>query len=196
MTVPPHRGQRPTASRVEGNRTALPSTGRQVSTSSRSMAAISSMKSPGASVPRSTSFSRCSHSAVSVGDCNCSGSTVMSAVPRGVGRRETVFFALFRSTKPADTSFSRIAARVGGVPMPCLSASSGISSLPAISMAESRESSVWCLGGVVLPDLTWAAATGSVCPSVSPSGPLPASASAVCAYTFQPGDRTDLHLTV
>ena len=120
----------------------------------------------------------------------------MRAVPRGVGRRETVFFAFFRSTKPADTSFSRMVARVAGVPMPCLSASSGISSLPAVSMAESRESSVWCLGGVVLPVLILAAATGSVCPSVSLSGPVPTSASAVCACTFQPGDRTSFHLAV
>jgi hypothetical protein len=40
------------------------------------------------------------------------------------------------------TSFSMIAALVAGVPSPFRSASSGISSLPAFSMAESKVSSV------------------------------------------------------
>ena len=66
-----------------------------------------------------------------------------------------------------DTNFSKIPARVAGVPSPLRSASSGISSFPAVSIAESKVSSVKCLGGVVLPSLTAAPATGSAWPSVS-----------------------------
>ena len=57
------------------------------------------------------------------------------------------------------------AARVAGVPNPFLSASSGISSLPAVSMADKSVSSVKCLGGVVLPSLTAQEETESDCPS-------------------------------
>ena len=45
-------------------------------------------------------------------------------------------------TKPICTSFSRIAARVAGVPSPLRSASSGISSAPARSIADRSVSSV------------------------------------------------------
>ena len=45
-------------------------------------------------------------------------------------------------TSPACTSFSRIPARVAGVPRPLRLASSGISSTPAVSIAASRLSSV------------------------------------------------------
>ena len=71
-----------------------------------------------------------------------------------------------------------------------------LSSIPIHSLRSQNITSVWCLGGVVLPVLILAAATGSVCPSVSLSGPVPTSASAVCACTFQPGDRTSFHLAV
>ena len=123
------------------------------------MAVIPSMKLSGSISPRSISFKRCSHSAVSCGDWSCSGSTVISAVPVDVGRRFTTFLDFLRSTKPEDTSFSMIPERVAGVPMPLRSASSGISSLPALSIADSSVSSVKCLGGVVLPVLTAASDT-------------------------------------
>ena len=46
------------------------------------------------------------------------------------------------AANPAATSFSMIAARVAGVPSPFRSASSGVSSLPAFSIADRRVSSV------------------------------------------------------
>ena len=49
---------------------------------------------------------------------------------QGRGEKGGGFLCFFRSTKPADTSFSRAEARVAGVPIPRRSASSGISSLP------------------------------------------------------------------
>ena len=100
------------------------------------------MKSFGASSPRSTCFKRCSHSAVSSGDCRDSGSTVMSAVPVAVGIRDAILRDFLRSAKPEETSFSRIPARVAGVPMPLRSASSGISFAPAFSMLDRSVSSV------------------------------------------------------
>ena len=69
--------------------------------------------------------------------------------------------------RPVATSFSMTAALVAGVPNPFLSASSGISSLPAVSIADRSVSSVNCLGGVVLPSLTAQEETGSDCPSES-----------------------------
>ena len=51
------------------------------------------------------------------------------------------------------TSFSMIPARVAGVPRPFRSTSSGISSAPAVSIAESSVSSVKCFGGEVFPSL-------------------------------------------
>ena len=91
----------------------------------------------------------------------------MSAVPVTVGSRLVIFLGFLRSTKPEDTSFSMIPERVAGVPMPLRSASSGISSLLAFSIAASSVSSVKCLGGVVFPVLTDAADTESVCCSVT-----------------------------
>ena len=118
----------------EGNSTAAPGTGWYVFTSSSTIAAIPAMKSSGDSSPRSTSPSRCSQSAVSRGDCRTSGRTVTRELPAWVGSRLVIFLAFFRSTSPVDTSFSRIAARVAGVPMPFRSASSGISPAPAVSI--------------------------------------------------------------
>ena len=118
------------------------------------MALIPAMKSSGASSPRSISPSRYSHSAVRRGDCSCSGNTVIRDTASWDGMSCTVFLLFFRSKKPVETSFSRIPARVAGVPRPLRSASSGISSFPAVSIAESSVSSVKCLGGVVLPSLT------------------------------------------
>src|SRR5699024_1673754 len=96
------------------------------------------------------------------GDCSCSGNTVIRDTASWDGMSCTVFLLFLRSKKPVETSFSRIPARVAGVPRPLRSASSGISSFPAVSIAESSVSSVKCLGGVVLPSLTVAPERGSV----------------------------------
>ena len=112
--------------------------------------------------PRSISLKRCSHSAVSRGDCSCSGRTVIRDTASLDGMSCTAFLLFFRSKKPVDTSFSRIPARVAGVPRPLRSASSGISFDPAVSIAESSVSSVKCLGGLVLPSLTAKLERGSV----------------------------------
>ena len=105
------------------------------------------MNSSGESSPRSTCCKRYSHSAVRSGDWSCSGSTVMRETPVWAGTRLTAFFARLRSTKPVATSFSMMAARVAGVPSPFRSASSGISSLPAFSIADRRVSSdTFCQG--------------------------------------------------
>ena len=131
------------------------------------MAVISAMKSSGVSSPRSISPSRYSHSAVSSGDCSCSGRTVIREMASWDGKSCTVFLLFLRSRKPEETNFSKIPARVAGVPSPLPSAASGILSFPAVSIAESSVSSVKCLGGVVLPSLTAAPVTGSSWPSVS-----------------------------
>ena len=102
------------------------------------MERIPSMNSPGSASPFATAERRCSHSAVSMGEVNASGNTVTRLIPAFVGIR----FLPLRSTKPAATSFSMMAALVAGVPKPFRSASSGISSLPAFSIAESKVSSV------------------------------------------------------
>ena len=128
------------------------------------------MKSSGDSFPCSTCFSRFSHSAVSSGDCSISGRTVMRELPSWVGIRLVTFLAFFRSTKPEDTSFSRMLARVAGVPMPLRSTSSGISSTPAVSMLFRIVSSVKCRGGVVLPSFTRASFTVKVASWDRPSG--------------------------
>ena len=125
------------------------------------MAVISAMKSSGASSPRSISPSRYSHSAVSSGDCSCSGRTVIKESASWDGRSCTVFLLFFRFRKPVETNFSKIPARVAGVPSPLRSASSGISLAPAVSIAARSVSSEKCLGGLVLPSLTAAPATGS-----------------------------------
>ena len=131
------------------------------------MVLIPSRNSSGASCPCSISPRRYSHSAVKSGDCSCSGRTVIRETASWEGRSCTVFLLFFRSRKPADTSFSKIPARVAGVPRPFRSASSGISSFPAVSIADNRVSSVKCWGGLLLPSLTIAAETERVCPSVS-----------------------------
>ena len=152
------------------------------------------INSSGESSPRSTCCKRYSHSAVRSGDWSCSGSTVMRETPVWAGTRLTAFFALLRSTKPVDTSFSMMAARVAGVPKPFRSASSGVSSLPAFSIADRRVSSVKCLGGVVLPSFTAASVQSNTCPSDS-SGSA-ASRFSCARYRFQPVSRTVLPLAV
>ena len=109
-----------------------------VHTSSRTISLIPSIKLSALSSPRSICKSCDSHSAVRSGDLMLSGRIVIKSTPFCVGSNS--FF--FLSTKPVTTSFSRIAARVAGVPKPFRSASSGVSSAPAVSIAESRESSV------------------------------------------------------
>src|SRR5699024_11244319 len=85
-----------------------------------------------------------------------------------VGRQKLHgFLALFPFQKAGGHQLLQNPGAGGGVPSPLRSASSGISSFPAVSIAESRVSSVKCLGGVVLPSLTAAPATGSAWPSVS-----------------------------
>ena len=58
------------------------------------------------------------------------------------GDKMGYFLGLFRSIKPDDTSFSRIAARVADVPGPFRSAFYGISFAPAVSIAARRLPSV------------------------------------------------------
>ena len=82
------------------------------------------------------------------------------------GTRLTAFLFFFRSTKPEETSFSRIPARVAGVPSPLRSASSGISFAPAFSMAESSVSSVYRAGGFVFPSSSETSKLSMDCPSV------------------------------
>ena len=142
-TGAPQRGQTPTASCAfpfaSGNREAKRSSGAVCSfTSARLISAIPSMNDSAESSPRSTCFSLDSHSAVRIGDLMLSGSTAIRFVPFSVGI--SCFF--FRCTNPVETSFSSVAARVAGVPKPFRSASSGISSAPAVSIAARRESSV------------------------------------------------------
>lgn len=123
---------------ASGNRLAKHSSGAVCSfTSARLMSAICPIKTSAANSPRSTCFSMDSHSAVRTGDLMLSGSTRIRFVPFSVGI--SCFF--LRSTKPADTSFSSMAARVAGVPNPLRSTSSGISPAPAVSIAARRESS-------------------------------------------------------
>ena len=142
VTAPPQRGHLPTVSRSEGKSIWEPSITLYVPIRSRSILQIPSMNSLGLTSPRSTSLSWCSHSAVRSGDWSCSGRTVIRETPICVGMRLVAFFCFLRSTKPVDTSFSKIPARVAGVPMPLRSAFSGISFAPAVSIAESSVSSV------------------------------------------------------
>ena len=60
-----------------------------------------------------------------------------------------ISFLPLRSAKPAEMSFSMIPARVAVVPNPLRSASSGVSSLPAFSIADRSVSSVYAFGGCV-----------------------------------------------
>ena len=86
------------------------------------------MKVSGSAPPFAISVNFCSHSAVSMGEVSGSGRTVTRLIPAFVGIR----LLPLRSTNPAATSFSMIAALVAGVPSPFRSASSGISSLPLL----------------------------------------------------------------
>lgn len=88
---------------------------------------------------------RVSHSAVSCGDVRLSGRIATRLYPSFVG----ISFLPLRSAKPALMSFSMIPARVAVVPNPLRSASSGVSSFPALSIAESNVSSVNAFGGCV-----------------------------------------------
>ena len=155
-TVPPQRGQVLTASCpfpfASGNNPANRSSGAVwFFTSARLISAIPSIKASAETSPRSTCFSMDSHSAVSIGDLILSGRTRIRFVPFSVGI--SCFF--FLCTKPAETSFSSVAARVAGVPKPLRSASSGIrprppslaplgqfTLSPAPAVSASRESSV------------------------------------------------------
>ena len=87
-----------------------------------------------------------------------------------------------RSTNPAATSFSRIAALVAGVPSPLRSASSGISSLPAFSIADRRVSSVYALGGAVKCSVTAASTWSKVCPSVKSGRAAGSAPSSGCSF--------------
>ena len=135
----PQRGQQPMISR-SGAKSFWPSSEIPVYflTSSRTISQIPSVKVSGSPSPLAIAVRFCSHSAVSMGEVSGSGSTVTRLIPSLVGIRDLPL----RSTKPAATSFSMMAALVAGVPRPLRSASSGISSLPAVSMADRRVSSV------------------------------------------------------
>ncbi len=86
-------------------------------------------------------------------------------LPLSVAMSCLVFLSPFLSMKPRWTSFSMVAARVAGVPRPLRSASSGVSSAPAVSIAERSVSSVKCFGGLVLPSFTSAVSTFTSVPS-------------------------------
>ena len=103
------------------------------------------MKSSGLSLPLAIPVRRVSHSAVSCGDVRTSGRIAARLYPSFVG----ISFLPLRSAKPALMSFSMIPARVAVVPNPLRSASSGVSSFPALSIAESNVSSVNAFGGCV-----------------------------------------------
>ena len=87
-------------------------------TSSVIIVLISVINSLGSISPRSIRSSFVSQSAVISGDWISSGITVMRALPLSVGSSTLVFLLPFRSRKPFCTSFSIVAARVAGVPMP------------------------------------------------------------------------------
>ena len=126
------------------------------------------MKVSGSALPFAISVNFCSHSAVSMGEVSGSGRTVTRLIPAFVGIR----FLPLRSTNPAVTSFSMMAALVAGVPSPFRSASSGISSLPAFSMADRRVSSVNGFGGCVKCSVTETSAPSKVCPLVKSGSSL------------------------
>ena len=98
------------------------------------------------------------------------GNTAASAFPLAVGSSTFLRLSPARSISRVSISFSRMAARVAGVPMPLCSAPSGISSLPAVSIACKRVPSVWCAGGVVCPSAILALGNGHSYPSPMPSG--------------------------
>ena len=113
-------------------------------TSWRTCASISAINSSGSALPLAISVRRFSHSAVRAGEVRLSGRITARLMPSLVG---TSCLPL-RCAKPICTSFSKIAARVAGVPSPLRSASSGISSAPARSIADrSVSSESFCQGG-------------------------------------------------
>ena len=131
------------------------------------MPEISSMKVSGTYSPCSTSDSFSSQSAVIAGDWSCSGVTVIKAFPFSVGISVFTLPLPLRSKKPFRTSFSMMAARVAGVPIPFRSASSGKSSALAASIACKSRSSVKCFGGEVFPSFISVFSMGSVSPSTN-----------------------------
>ena len=146
-----------------------------------------------------------SHSAVSCGLVKVSGRTHTRLIPSFVGSS----CLPFRSTKPPFTSFSMTAARVAGVPSPLRSASGSVSSLPARSIAESSDASLWGFGGVVSCSVTVAAGFSKLCPSVncgrvfsvslsasSVSGLLFKAALYFRSISFHPSDSTVFPLAV
>ncbi len=135
-----------------------------------SISVISLMKASEENVFCSTCRSFCSHSAVIPGDWITSGITVMRAMPLCVGTRYLVFLSPFRSRKPMRTSFSIMPARVAGVPSPFRSASSGVSSAPARSMADNSVLSVKRFFAVVFPSFSWMSLACTVLPSDRRSG--------------------------
>ena len=111
-----------------------------------------------------------------------------------VGIRLTDFFDFFLSTNPLRMSFSKIAALVAGVPSPFRSASSGISSFPAVSIACRRESSVKCAGGVVVPSFNETDCTEYSLFSFNSGRTL--SFCSFSVYAFQPSASVSRPLTV
>ena len=128
------------------------------------------------------------------GERNFSGRTVIKETAEWVGIKNTLLPDFFLSTNPFRMSFSRIAALVAGVPSPFRSASSGISSFPAVSIACRRESSVKCAGGVVVPSFTDTDFTG-YSPFSFNSGRI-LSFGSLSVYAFQPSASVSLPLTV
>ena len=165
VTSRPQCGHLPITIR-EGRRTSASRTASYVPTRERIIPVISSMKLSGEYSPFSIRSSFSSQSAVMEGDWICSGITVIRAVPFAVAQRYFVFLSPRRSTKPFCTSFSMVAARVAGVPIPFRSTSSGNSSALAASIACNNVSSVNRRGGVVFPSRTSAPRSGRVLPSL------------------------------
>ena len=164
------------------------------------MSRMPSRKVSGEAAPLAISVSCCSHSAVSMGEVKGSGRMEIRLMPSWVGTK----LLPLRSTKPATTSFSMIAALVAGVPRPFRSASSGISSFPAFSMADRRVSSVKGLGGWVKRSATETSALSKICPSVK-SGNVPPSSSTDVSFketrkmrsiSCQPSERIRLPFAV
>ena len=79
---------------------------------------ISVINSFGSISPRSMRSNFVSQSAVISADWISSGITVIRVLPLSVGSSALVFLSPLRSRKPFATSFSMVAARVAGVPMP------------------------------------------------------------------------------
>ena len=134
------------------------------------------MKSAGLSLPLAIPTRRVSHSAVSCGEVSASGRMATRLYPSFVG----ISFLPLRSAKPAEISFSIMPARVAVVPNPLRSASSGVSSLPAFSIADKRVSSVKAFGGCVKRSVISAAAFSKACPSARGGKAVSGSVSPSC----------------